>query len=163
MGRILILYGRAHSVPRTTYAGRFELFASFVRILASHGNVGACLGSAASAQSSLPHGRTGTGSSVSSPVVFRTALRERRAVERDGHPCPHPGWVAALGVQTCWILFSGLYGLRGEEESCTPVDPLMHEVGCGLGRFAGAGARATRARKPPERRGKDQGTGFRLP
>ncbi len=65
----------------------------------------------------------GTGSSVPSPVVFRTALRERRAVERDGRPCPHLGWAAVLGVQTCWILFSGLYGLRGKVELCTPRRP----------------------------------------
>lgn len=71
------------------------------------------------AQPPLPRARCrtagpGTGSSVPSPVVFRTALRERRAVERDGHPCPHLGRVAVLGVQTCWILSSERYGLRGE-------------------------------------------------
>ncbi|MGW0631441.1 hypothetical protein [Streptomyces sp. NPDC002758] len=54
----------------------------------------------------------GTGSSVPSFVVFRTALRERHAVQPDERPCPHLGSVAAIGVQTSWILFSGLHGLR---------------------------------------------------
>jgi hypothetical protein len=64
-------------------------------------------------QSSMPYSAgQRAGSSVSSPLVLRTALREPHAVEPDERPCPYLGSVAALGVQTSRILFSGLHGLR---------------------------------------------------
>lgn len=158
VSRILILHGRAQSVPRTTHAGRFDLFASFVRILASHVNVGACLGSAAATQSPLPHSAgPGTDSSVPSPVVSRTALRERRTVERDRHPCPHLGWVAVLGVQTCWILGSGLYGLRGKRR--VVYAPSAHSCMRSAAEWAGSPERgeSDQARKPSARRGSHYG------
>lgn len=98
------------------------------------------------AQPPLPRARyrtagPGTGSSVPSPVVFRTALRERRAVERDGHPCPHLGWVTVLGVQD--VLDPLLRAVRtsGTKKSCerrvvhapsahSPRPPVLRPPGC---------------------------------